>query len=91
MATRTTNFAVMNALLSYCCLLVTGLVSCHTAPEPAPAPVPVDPFLGHWRADTERLVRYAAVGSITHDTTVAHRQEFDFAPATYTKLDYARN
>ena len=88
-ATRTTTFAAMNALLSCCCLLLTGLAGCHAAPEPAPGPV--DPFLGHWRADTERLVRYAAAGPITHDTTVAHRQEFDFAPATYTKLDYTRN
>ena len=90
-AIRTTTFVAMNALLSCCCLLLTGLAGCHAAPEPAPAPGPVDPFLGHWRADTERLVRYAAAGPITHDTTVAHRQEFDFASATYTKLDYTRN
>jgi len=79
----------MNALLPFG-LLLTGLAGCHAA-DPAPAPVPVDPFLGHWRADTERLVRYTADGQISHDTTVAHRQEFDFAAATYTKLDYARN
>lgn len=65
------------------------LVGCH-APA-APAPVPVDPFLGHWRADTERLVRYTAAGQISQDSTVAHRQEFDFAATTYTKLDYVRN
>ena len=81
----------MNALLLCFCLLLIGLAGCHTAPEPAPAPGPVDLFLGHWRADTERLVRYAATGAISHDTTVAHRQEFDFAPATYTKLDYTHN
>ena len=90
-ATRTTTFAVMNALLSCCCLLLTGLAGCHAAAEPAPAPGPVDPFLGYWRVDTEHLVRYDATGPITHDMTVAHRQEFDFAPATYTKLDYTRN
>ena len=78
----------MNAFLPWC-LLLTSLAGCHAAPEPAPAPV--DPFLGHWRADTERLVRYSAAGQISGDTTVAHRQEFDFAAATYTKLDYARN
>ena len=89
-ATRTTTFAAMNALLSCCCLLLTCLAGCHAAPEPAPAPGSVDPFLGHWRADTKRLVRFAATGHITHDTTVAHRQEFDFAPATYIKLDYTR-
>ena len=79
----------MNALLPFC-LLLTGLAGCHAA-DPAPAPGPVDPFLGHWRADTERLVRYTAAGQINYDTTVAHRQEFDFAAATYTKVDYARN
>ena len=78
----------MNVLLPWC-LLLTGVAGCHAAADPIPAPV--DPFLGHWRADTERLVRYAAAGQISHDTTVAHRQEFDFAAATYTKLDYARN
>ena len=80
----------MNALLPWC-LLLTGLAGCHAAPNPAPAPVLVDPFLGHWRADTERLVRYTAAGQISRDTAVAHRQEFDFAAATYTKVDYARN
>ena len=90
-ATMTTTFAAMNALLSCCCLVLTGLVGCHAAPEPAPALGPIDTFLGHWRADTERLVRYAATGPITHDKTVTHRQEFDFAPATYIKLDYTRN
>ena len=78
-------------MLFYYCLLLKGLVGCHAAPEPAHAPGPVDSFLGHWRAETERSVRYAATGPITHDTTVAHRQKSDFAPATYTKLDYARN
>ena len=56
-----------------------------------PAPGPADPFLGHWWADTERLVRYGAAGQISHDTTVAHRQEFDFAADTYSKFDYGRN
>jgi len=78
----------MNALLPWC-LLLTGLAGCHAAPNPAPAPV--DPFLGHWRADTERLVLHTAAGQISKDTTVAHRQEFDFAAITYTKLDYDRN
>ena len=81
----------MNPMLPCCCLLLTGLAGCHADADPVPAPGPVDPLLGHWRADTERLVRYAATGAISRDTTVAHRQEFDFAAATYTKLDYVRN
>ncbi|MFC6225850.1 hypothetical protein ACFP2F_21575 [Hymenobacter artigasi] len=53
----------MNTLLPCCCyLLLTGLSGCHAAADPAPAAGPVDPFLGHWRADTERLVRYGAAG-----------------------------
>jgi len=51
----------------------------------------VDPLLGHWRADTKRLVRYGTAGQISHNTTVAHRQEFDFAATIYIQLDYARN
>ena len=75
-----------SVLLSWC-LLLMGMAGCHAAPDPAP----VAPFLGHWQADTERPVRHAASGQINHDTTVAHRQEFEFATATYAKLDYTRN
>ena len=78
-------------VLHYCCLLLTGLAGCHAGADPVPAPGPVDPLLGHWRADTERLVRYGAARQISRDTMVAHCQEFDFAATTYTKLDYARN
>ena len=78
----------MNVLLPWC-LLLTGVAGCHAAADPAPTPG--DPFLGHWRADTERLVRYSAAGQISQDSTAAHRQEFDFAATTYTKRDYVRN
>ena len=56
----------MNTLFHWC-LLLTGVAGCHAAAVPAPASV--DPFLGHWRADTERLVRYTAAGQINHNTT----------------------
>ena len=80
-----TNFGHMNRFPPFI-LLLTSLAGCHAA---APDPAPVDPLLGHWQADTERLVRYSAAGTISHDTTIAHRQELDFTATTYTKVDYA--
>ena len=74
--------------LRFLLLALAALVGCH-GPAAEPAPVPTDPLLGHWQADTERLVRYSAAGTISHDTTVAHRQELDFTATTYTKVDYA--
>ena len=74
--------------LRFLLLALAALVGCH-GPAAEPAPVPTDPLLGHWQANTERLVRYSAAGTISHDTTVAHRQELDFTATTYTKVDYA--
>ena len=74
----------LNQLLSLA--LLAGLAGCRHAD---PAPAPTDPLLGHWRSDTERLVRYQPNGQISQDTTVAHRQELDFTATTYTKVDYA--
>ncbi|OWP63972.1 hypothetical protein CDA63_05765 [Hymenobacter amundsenii] len=68
--------------------LLAVVVGCHS-PAADATPAPVDALLGHWQADTERLVRYTTTGGpISYDTTIVHRQEFDFAATTYTKVDY---
>jgi hypothetical protein len=59
------------------------LAGCHKAD-----PAPPAPLLGHWQADTERLVSYKANGQISKDTTVAHRREFDFTATTCMQVDY---
>jgi hypothetical protein len=51
-------------------------------------PNPTSPLLGHWQADTERLISYKNDGQIIRDTTVAHRREYDFTATTCTQVDY---
>jgi hypothetical protein len=58
-------------------LLLTGLTSCKKD-----APEATDPFLGHWQADTQRMVYYDIAGSVTSDTTDPIRQELDVTAMT---------
>lgn len=62
------------------CLLLVGCVGCH---QSGPEPVPVDPFQGHWQADTVELT-ISTPGQPTTTFTNSAQQSLDVTATTIT-------